>query len=73
MHREASEASLPACILYNNSGQINFLTTCFEKMSLARLKESVMVIIIESVGSISRDGPGTPIYMYVIHYKMPCL
>ena len=26
-------------------------------------------VIIESVDSISRDGPDTPIY--VIHYKMP--
>ena len=30
-----------------------------------------IVCIIESVDSISRDGPATPIMLYTIQYKMP--
>ena len=45
--------------------------------SLASIKCSAVKVspissdIIESVDSISRDGPDTPIILYIIHYKKP--
>ena len=36
-----------------------------------RFGKVIVLCIIESVDSISRDGPDAPMYIYAIHYKKP--
>ena len=47
----------------------SFTTDYFTPCACARGKNSSIIIIIESVDSISRDAPDMP--LYVIYYKYP--
>ena len=57
------ELTLSAYVLVKGSEKA---ATCVDKGRQTKLGQSISII--ESVDSISRDGPDTPIY--VMHYKM---